>query len=286
MPQDLSDERCRAGWPVPKSGWLPSFAGIQPGGVTIRACWSPTIRLRVQPVIAERQVAGQLEGRLTDQPADRGRTGECGSRAGVDRREHSRPPIGSKPDRLAVGNMHPERRLGAQLDRRWSGRAGSDSSSRARVRPATQPAAPRSVAGTPSAASTATNCPSAARRRGGPTSPCTRWRPLPARQLVRRVCDGSGAMRPILPVRIDCCAARVRVRHRGSAGRPRCPGEPPGVPYPRGRTPREPDGRRCTGWTSCSSRHGDGTPAGHRPRATQGMPSTSWSPDRSAVRPR
>ncbi len=57
------------------------------------------------------------------------------------------------------------------------------------------------------------------------------------------------------PSCLACSALSSAIsRHRGSTSHPRCPVAPPAGHSRRGRTQPGPGGRRCTGWTSCSSR--------------------------------
>ena len=175
----------------------------------------------------------------------------------------SHPDVGG----VAVGDVHPERGFGA---------GASHDGRRQRLRPsgrgrgATSAAARSSAvaAGTPSAPSTATSVllgyvdpvPGPVVVIGGHAERCGRARSArrPG-QSWPAILLGSRALR------------------RARADRPRCRGVPPGVPGPRRRTPPGSAGRRCTGWTSCSSRRPVTGTASRSPTAgsRSGTPSIS-----------
>ena len=148
-------------WP-PSRGGSSSLAGTTISGVLDFG----RAGLDVQPVIAQRQVGGQLEGGLTDQPVAEIVWGSVVlqlAHAGADAAVLEPDP---QADRVAVGDVHPERRFGAGAadDGRRQGAAPVV----AVVAPSAAARSSSVAAGTPSAASTATNV----------VSGTSTWRPV------------------------------------------------------------------------------------------------------------
>ena len=225
--------------PLAQPGGQPSHGGSDDE----RGAALPGAAAQVQAVIAQRQIGGQREGGLADHVGRRDRMGQCSCRAGAGR--SARVPSSSRTQTWAASPWVTCTQNAASVPARATMVGGSARLQCSRSWRASAAARSSAVAaGTPSAPSTAISVCSG-------TS--IRWPTQSSYSVATPNLRASSTSARVLRSHARNLASSRALR-RARADRPRCHGVPPGGPRPRTRTPPGSAGRRCTGWTSCSSR--------------------------------